>query len=107
MLKKIDPQQIELGRPTQIRIPKPVICEACGKIVERRDYAINVMILVGSPGHPDLPSFQCIGGEDSIGDSIGDHWACSVECWLKVTHACIDEHIVEILKYHRSKKGLS
>lgn len=103
MLKKIDPRQIEYGRTKQITIPSPVTCEACGKTVDRRDYAINIMILVGSPGHPDLPAFQCVGG----GDSPGDHWACSPECWLKVAHACIDEHMHQILKFHRSKVGMS
>jgi hypothetical protein len=71
-------------------------CEACHKQVPSEE-AINVMILVGSPGHIGLAPFQCAHEE---------HWACSPECWLLVTHACIDEHMHEMLKYYRSTKGL-
>jgi hypothetical protein len=54
---------------------------------------INCIIFIGSPGHPALPPFQC--GQT-------EHWACSVECWSKVAHACIDEHMSELLKEARA-----
>lgn len=72
-------------------VPSPVKCEnsACGKVVNCRHDAINYMFVVGSPGHPSLMPFQCPSGE---------HWACSIECWEIVAHACIREHALEMLK---------
>lgn len=72
-----------------------VQCEACGLKLPRHD-AINIIICIGSPGHMDLPPFQCEHTE---------HWACSRECWLKVAHACIDEHMHELLKQSHEKVG--
>jgi len=77
--------------------PPARTCEACGKVVPVGHDAINVIIVVGSPGHPELPPFQCPHEE---------HWACSIDCWLKVAHACIDEHISQVLSFMRSSKGL-
>ncbi len=71
-------------------------CEACGK-QDLSPNMINVMMVVGSPGHPTIAPFQCPQEE---------HWACSPECWSKVAHACIDEHMVTLLNYHRGKVGL-
>lgn len=77
-------------------VPAPIPCEACGKQVARRDEAINIIIVVGSPGHPALPPFQCPQEE---------HWACSLECWLLVAHACIDEHIHTLLRQAHASVG--
>lgn len=102
MLKSIRPEQsIAAPRTAETVTSPPILCEACGKSVPR-EQAMNIILVVGSPGHPDLPPFQCPGG----GDSYGDHWACSVECWKTIAHACIDEHMHAILLYHRKKVGL-
>lgn len=102
MLKEIVKENSVQSRVNTFVTAPPVICESCGKVVQSRDQAINIILVVGSPGHPDLPPFQCPGG----GDSYGDHWACSLECWRQVAHACIEEHMQELLKFHRAKVGL-
>lgn len=71
-------------------------CEACGKQVDS-SYAINMIFVVGSPGHPELAPFQCEHEE---------HWACSLGCWRVVAHACIDEHMHEILRMKHEEKGI-
>ena len=78
-------------------LPPPRTCEACGKVVPIGHDAINIMIVVGSPGHPDLKPFQC---------PLEEHWACSRECWRKVAHACIDEHMHERLTTLHQEIGL-
>ena len=83
----LDPSPME-------KLPPPRVCEACGKVVPVGHDAINIIIVVGSPGHPDLAPFQC---------SAEEHWACSIVCWEKVAHACITEHMVELLKYKHKK----
>ena len=83
---------------TQIK-PELIIvrtCEACGKQVESSQ-AINLIIVIGSPGHPELAPFQCEQEE---------HWACSLDCWRKVAHACIDEHMHVLLQQKHQEKGL-
>ena len=72
------------------------ICECCKKEVKSSS-AINIMIVVGSPGHADMLHFQCPNEEQ---------WACSLECWTNVANACIEEHILEILKELHKQKGL-
>ena len=107
MLKSLSLTQVEdmqQGRDMEgINTPPPVVCENCGTTVPRQDQAINLMIAVGSPGHPELAPFQCPGG----GHSLGDHWACSIECWGKIAHACIDEHMTEFLKALHQQKGIN
>lgn len=79
---------MSLLRPLNERIipPEPAeTCEACGKSLPR-SYMMNA-ILVASGTHPALP-FQC---------PAGGHWACSPECWVKVAHACVDEHMQQLL----------
>lgn len=71
-------------------------CESCGTQIESSQ-AINIIVVVGSPGHAELAPFQCEHDE---------HWACSLECWRKVAHACIDEHIAELLYQQHKAKGL-
>ena len=78
---------------------EPIImrtCEACGKQVDS-SYAINMIFVVGSPGHPELAPFQCEQEE---------HWACSLDCWKVVAHACIDEHMHVLLTQKHQEKGL-
>lgn len=97
MLKSI--QQIIRERSVVVPVPDPPrTCESCGKVVQESPDAINVVISVGSPGHKDLQAFQCPEEQ---------HWACSIECWSKVAHACLDEHILEILKIMHKQKGLT
>lgn len=76
--------------PPPVAGPPPRTCEACGAVVPVGHDAINVIVTIGSPGHPDLPPFQCPQVE---------HWACSPNCWGQVAHACVDEHILPILNY--------
>lgn len=87
----------EPTKPVEVGSDSPtVVCEACQKPGPSH-LMINVMIVVGSPGHPALLPFQC---------SNTEHWACSPECWKIVAHACIDEHMHELLKAARATVGL-
>jgi|SRR5581483_12448649 hypothetical protein len=65
-----------------------VACEACGK-QERRHLMLNVVVSVPAPGHPSAIGFSCPANE---------HWACSLDCWRAVAHACIDEHMLVLLQ---------
>lgn len=95
MLTPLPPQ--ESANPPvrfQKEVPEPIrTCEACGKKITS-SLAINCIIVIGSPGHPTLAPFQCAHEE---------HWACSIGCWNKVAHACIDEHMSELLRYKHSE----
>lgn len=75
------------------RLPQPRVCAGCGKDIPVGDSGINVITsvthVIGSPGHPGIPPWQCPQEE---------HWACSPDCWAKVAHQCIDEHMVPIVK---------
>lgn len=93
MLKPVSPD----GKKSEV-LPQPRTCEACGTIVPVGHDAINIIIVVGSPGHPELPPFQCPNEE---------HWACCIDCWKKVAHACIDEHMTQVLSFMRSSKDLT
>lgn len=67
----------------------PIIeCEAC-HTQKPLHTMINVIITVGVVGKIGQPPFQC---------PLEEHWACSPDCWAKVAHACIDEHMHEILR---------
>lgn len=63
-------------------------CEMCGTPVPS-SYALNFILIIGSPGHPSLTPIQCTQTE---------HWACSIEHWEKVAHACITEHGLLLLQ---------
>lgn len=73
-----------------------VSCENCTKSLPQH-LAMNVIIVVGSPGHPDLAPVQC---------PLIEHWACGPDCWRVVAHACVDEHMHSHLLQHRQKVGL-
>lgn len=75
LLRPLDQKQLPPPEPMEI-------CESCGKSLPR-SHALMSFIIVGG-----AKPFQCPGG---------GHVACSIECWAKVSHACIDEHMVEIL----------
>lgn len=75
--------------------PPPRTCEACGAVVPVGHNAINIIMVVGSPGSPKLDPFQCT-----------EHWACSPACWQAVAHACIDEHMHPALLNYRQTVGL-
>lgn len=97
MLKPL-PENTDTNAVRQVK-PVPEFtrtCEACGKTGLSPDM-INVIIVVGSPGHASLSPFQCAHEE---------HWACSPECWEKVAHACISEHMVAMLNASRASVGL-
>lgn len=70
-----------------------VVCAACQR-PGKSHLMINCVICSPSPGHPDILGIGC-----------GEHWACSIECWRKVAHACIDEHMVKLLQYWHKKVG--
>jgi hypothetical protein len=72
-------------------------CEACGTVISLSHDALNFAWVVGSPGHPDLPPFQCGNGQ---------HWSCSITCWEKVAIACIQEHGKQMLIAMHKEKGL-
>lgn len=84
MLKKIQLEKINTDT-----LPDPPMqkCDCCGS-EKRRDYMIDVNIHIYCPGHPSLTGVSC-----------EQHWACSIDCWLKVAHACIDEHGKQILEF--------
>lgn len=82
------PEEPEYGSDSPI-----VSCEACGKQGPTH-LMINLAVCIGSPGHPMLPPFQCPGSQQTG----PEHWACSPECWQKVAHACIDEHMLVLLQ---------
>lgn len=75
-----------------------VVCEnpACGKSGPSH-LMINVMVCVGSPGHPSLAAFQCPAVE---------HWACSPACWKIVATACVSEHVHELLQQIHAVTGI-
>lgn len=79
----------------QENLPPPRTCEACGTVVPGND-AINCIFVVGIAGHPDIPPFQCAHEE---------HFSCSIPCWQKVAHACIDEHIAVMLRVKHQELG--
>ncbi len=94
----LQPIQI-IDKPQQTEIPAiPRTCEACGTIVPEGDKAINFIPAVGSAGHPDVAGVVTCPYEE--------HWACSLECWAKVAHACIDEHMAQILQHIHQKMGI-
>jgi hypothetical protein len=75
-------------------------CEKCGKQGPSH-LMINLMIGVGSPGHPSITGFQCPGSGQYQGRP--EHWACSLDCWREIAHACIEEHVHELLKFYHSQ----
>lgn len=75
-------------KPLEVKTNSDRVCESCGK-KNSSDTSINCIIVIGSPGHKTLAPFQCDQEE---------HWACSIECWAKVSHSCIDEHMTELLR---------
>lgn len=82
-------------------------CEICGKQAPSH-LMINLMIGSGSPGHPRITGFQCPGGEAQKGTFYHgrpEHWACSLDCWEQLAHACITGHMLELLKEAHRKIG--
>jgi hypothetical protein len=70
---------------------KPVICENCGTVLATLTNGWNCWFNggIGVPGSPDLAAFSCDSGQ---------HWACSLDCWQKIAHACIDEHLAPTMQ---------
>lgn len=87
-----------LPQAEEEKLSPPRTCEACGRVVPIGHDAINFIAVIGSPGHPKLAPFQC---------GHVEHWACSIVCLQRVAHACIDEHIIEMLKIKHTEIGLS
>ncbi len=90
-------QAIQPGATPEKAIPidPDRTCEACGTAVPGST-AINIMMQIGVAGHPSIMPFQC---------PLEEHWACSRDCWLKVAHACIDEHMHPLLAHRHGQVG--
>jgi len=80
-----------------------VMCECCGKSGPSH-LMINLMIAIGSPGHPSISGFQCPGSGQV--HRSPEHWACSPDCWKEIAHACINEHMHDLLLQAHQKVGL-
>jgi hypothetical protein len=79
-----------------IRYLDPVrACETCGKEAPSSDM-INFICSIGSPGHHTLPNMQHPDEE---------HWACSIDCWKKVTSKVINDMIDILTDLHHDTKG--
>ncbi len=85
------------GQATPLASDPIRTCEACGKVSPGSE-SFNIMMQVGVAGHPSIAPFQCPHVE---------HWACSLDCWRKVAHACIDEHMHELLHYCHAQLNAS
>lgn len=88
MLQPIQVETASVERADPVRV-----CEACGHIVPGVE-AMNIMIVIGVAGDPRINPFQCPAEE---------HWACSPECWARVAHACIDEHMGAVLQHQHNQ----
>lgn len=64
-------------------------CDVCG-LVRRQDMMLNFAMIVGSPGHPDIPPFQCKHGE---------HWACSLAHFEDIVMHCAIDEIKTMIAY--------
>lgn len=61
-------------------VPVPLqTCSSCGQ-KNQQDHMINLIIAVGSPGHPSLLPFQ----NEEI-------WACCAVCWSTIAHTLVNE----------------
>jgi hypothetical protein len=97
MLQPLRPKE----EPVQGSDSPIVTCEAC-RSQGPSHRMINLAIVVGSPGHESLTGFQCPGSKQ-MPTNTDEHWACSIECWAKVAHACIDEHMAVLLQQLHSR----
>lgn len=67
-------------------------CDVCN-VTRLQDHMINFAFIIGSPGHPDLPAFQCQHNE---------HWACSIAHLLDIIDHCCKTEMVNMLAYMHS-----
>lgn len=67
-------------------------CDVCN-LVRRQDCMINFTLVVGSPGHPDLPCIQCPHTE---------HWACSIAHFQDIINQCALVELVNIVAHMHS-----
>ena len=82
--------------PDDRRYGDPVrACEICGEERPSSDM-INIILVVGSPGHHSLTPFQ---------HPEEEHWACSLDCWNRLAHRVTDE-MLTILQGKHKEKGL-
>lgn len=65
-------------------------CDVCN-VTRVQDNMINFAMMIGSPGHPLMPSFQCAHGE---------HWACSLEHLNDIMQHCLSEMIAITAMLH-------
>lgn len=90
-------QALDVWKTLHFRgVAPPTTCEACGLVLPTHSNAINMSFtaFVGVPGHPSLSPFQCPCSQEQS----TEHWACSIECWRKIAHKCIDECMIPILQ---------
>ena len=64
----------------------PVVCENCGNVLQHNSDAVNFWFNsgIGVPLGPQLSAFGCDSGQ---------HWACSLDCWETIAHACVTHHL--------------
>lgn len=63
-------------KKSDVRSQDPVrACEVCGKEKPSSDM-INIIVVIGSPGHHSLLPFQ---------HPEEEHWACSIDCWHELS----------------------
>jgi len=94
--RKLRPIQIINNNAQGELPPDPTrICEICGKEVPGSE-AINYIASIGVAGDPRLKPIQC---------PYEEHWSCSIEHLQQVAHACITEHLKEILVYAHNQIG--
>ena len=65
-------------------------CEICGKQLPSH-FAINVILSVGSPGHPSIIPLQC--------DNV-EHWTCSPACFEQMTIKCATHVRAKLERLH-------
>ena len=85
-MKKLDNRHV--GNPEErLNIPVEIMrsCDLCGKQGPGSEM-INLHWGIGSPGHKSLSYFDA-----------PEYWACSIEHWLEIAHAAIDEHAHRML----------
>lgn len=74
-----------------IRYKDPVrACELCGEERASSDM-INLICVIGSPGHYTLEPFQ---------HPEVEHWACSIEHWKELSHRVVDEMVEHLGQRH-------
>lgn len=98
----LQPMNGDVGTPEEVTSPV-VRCENCGT-ARPSHRMVNFVVCVGSPGHEDLPPFQCNAKQvdpRTPMHALG-HWGCSEECIETIMRACIEQHMIPALRSLRA-----